>query len=423
MLEDTSLVSDERPAAEKQSFEKQPLRLARGAVLAFVQDAESEAVLRDGLSESLPEGIEVRRGGVATAISTLQKSPTPRTLIIDVSGQEQALTALSDLSQVVEPEVRVLVIGDREDLNFYRIVTRGLGVLEYLYKPLVKDMVARYFGPLVSGHGPAPETAFGGRMVTITGVRGGVGASTIASALAWQFGSHLRRHTLLLDADLHRGACATLLKTKTNSGLRSALEAPQRLDELFIERAAQPASDRLHVLGAEEKPGEETRYVQGAGERLVEVIRRRFNLIVADVPFTGDPLQRDLLDLAQQRVLVMTPTLLSVRDALRLLCLPAGPQQACRALVILNRHNLPGGLSRKQIEDALQLKIDVVIPDLPRQAGLSASLGDPTIISKGAFRQGILQLAQEVAFARRVDAAENPKPLRHGLFNRIRRSV
>ena len=61
---------------------------------------------------------------------------------------------------------------------------------------------------------------------------------------------------------------------------------------------------------------------------------------------------------------------------------------------------LPGGLSRAQIEETLQLKADVVIPDLPRQAGLSASLGDPAVISKGAFRQGILQIAREVAFTR-----------------------
>ena len=37
----------------------------------------------------------------------------------------------------------------RHGHNFYRQVTRGLGVMEYLYKPLMRDMVARYFGPLI----------------------------------------------------------------------------------------------------------------------------------------------------------------------------------------------------------------------------------------------------------------------------------
>ena len=48
------------------------------------------------------------------------------------------------------------VIGDRTDVNFYRQVTRALGVLEYLYQPLMRDMVARYFGPLLL-HGTADK--------------------------------------------------------------------------------------------------------------------------------------------------------------------------------------------------------------------------------------------------------------------------
>ena len=39
------------------------------------------------------------------------------------------------------------------------------------------------------------------------------------------------------------------------------------------------------------------------------------------------PLYRDLLMLAHQRVLVMDPTLASMRDTLRLLALPNGPDQ------------------------------------------------------------------------------------------------
>ena len=123
-------------------------------------------------------------------------------LIVDVSGEDQPLSALGELSDVVEPDVRVLVVGDREDLNFYRQMTHGLGVMEYLYQPLMRDMVARYFGPLVLRDAPLVEGVGGGRVVTVTGARGGTGASTIAANLAWHFGVEARRHTVLLDADL-----------------------------------------------------------------------------------------------------------------------------------------------------------------------------------------------------------------------------
>ncbi len=104
----------------------------------------------------------------------------------------------------------------------------------------------------------------GGRVVTITGVRGGVGASTIATNLAWYLGKRANRHTILVDADLHRGNCALLLNAKSGAGLRTALETPQRVDELFVERSAQPVTERLHVLSGEENLTEQVKYEQGA---------------------------------------------------------------------------------------------------------------------------------------------------------------
>ena len=151
---------------------------------------------------------------------------SPRTLIIDISGEDQPLTALEDLSDVVEPDIKVLLIGDRTDANFYRQVTRGLGALEYIYKPLQQEMIARYFSPHLEGR-QAAETGFGGRVLTVTGARGGVGASTIAANLAWHFGVEANRHTVVLDSDMHRGTCAMLLGAPTGPGLRTALENPR----------------------------------------------------------------------------------------------------------------------------------------------------------------------------------------------------
>ena len=47
-------------------------------------------------------------------------------------------------------------------------------------------------------------------------------------------------------------------------GLRTALEAPDRIDELFVERAAQPVGKRLHVLAGEEKLTETVTYTPNA---------------------------------------------------------------------------------------------------------------------------------------------------------------
>jgi len=377
----------------------------RTPILAFIGDADSETVLREAIVEAVPSGMEVRRGNIRTAINVLTRAATPRVLIVDVSGEEQPLTALGDLSQVVEPDVRVLVIGELEDVNFYRHVTRVLGALEYLYKPLSRDMVARHFRPFIVEEKNPSEAVLGGRIVAITGVRGGVGATTIAANLAWHFGVAARRHTLLFDPDLYCGTAALLLNAKTGSGLRTALESPQRIDELFVERAAQPVAERLHVLAGEEKLADVPAYAPDAAVKLLETLRRRYNFVVVDVPFAPMPLHRDLLDLAHQRVLVLDPSLAAVRDTLRLLALPAGLAQPRRAVVVLNRLGRPGGLARREIEEALKMKPDVTIPDLPRLLGTAASMGEPAIARRSGFRTGIVELAREVAFVRLLDSS------------------
>jgi pilus assembly protein CpaE len=215
-----------------------------------------------------------------------------------------------------------------------------------------------------------------------------------------------KRHTVFLESDLHMGSGALLLGGKTGPGLRMALETPDRIDPLFVERAAQPVAERLQVLASEEKLNEPLNYAPGAARRLIETLRVRYNFIIMDVPFLPMPCNRELIEYAQHRVIVMDPSLASVRDTLRLLGLPNGPWQPQSPTIVLNRQGRPGGLTRKQIEDALKVKIDVVIPDIPKQLNESASFGEPAIAIRGPFRQAIIDLSREIGFvANREDTA------------------
>jgi pilus assembly protein CpaE len=379
----------------------------RLSLLAFIADAAGEAALRDGLAEFAGTELEVRRGNVAAATAAMRKQSTPRVLVVDIAGQDQPLSALRALAQVVEPDVCVLVIGEVDSAEFYREVTRGLGAADYLPRPLTREKVARQFGPLVLGQAPSSR-ALGGRSVAITGARGGVGATTLAVNLAWRFGVIMRRHTVLLDPDLHRGMAAFLLNVRPGGGLRQALEAPERIDVLLAERAAQPAADRLHVLSDETDLATRPDYAPGAAAVLMDALRRRYNFIVADVPFAAQPLHRDLLGLVHQRVFVLEPTLASVRETLRLLALPGGAEQRHRPILVLNRLGRPGGLGRRHIEDALKTRVDLTVPDLPRLMGTAATLGEPAAAARGAFRAALDELVRQVGSTGLLDAAAGP---------------
>jgi len=203
---------------------------------------------------------------------------------------------------------------------------------------------------------------------------------------------------VLLDTDLQRGVCAMLLGAKFGPGLRLMLESPERIDELVVERAVQPSAERLHVLAGQEDLADQLSFPLGGVVQLSGALRRRYNFVVADLPFTGQPLHRDLMQLAHQRVLVMPPTLAGIRDMLRLLAIPNGPAQPRRAVVVLNRAGMAGGLEMRQIVKGLQMKPDIVIPDLKGAAERAENLGKPIAQEDGPFRNAMQILAREVGF-------------------------
>ncbi len=369
----------------------------RTQVVAFVTDAESEAVLRLGLLGGGPEELTINRGNSRTAIAAMKKMPSPRVLVVDISGDEQPMSALNALSEVVEPDVRVLVIGDRQDVDLYRQLTRSLGVAEYLYKPLNAEVVAQHFGPFVTGVSAAAAPAQGGRILAFTGVCGGAGATTLAANLAWYLATEVKRHTVLLDANLHTGTAAMLLGAKTGGGLRLALENPKRVDELFMERIAEPASERLSVIAGEEKLTEQPAIAEGAPHHLLQRLKQRYNYVVLDVPMAPLPWCGELLEMARQRVLVMEPTLQAVRDALRAMALPMGGQQTRKSLIVLNKLGAPGTMTRQQVETALQAKIDAVVPYLPRVVNPAATMGKPAAAARSGFRTAVRDMARAVA--------------------------
>jgi len=394
-----------------------PRRADRAPLIAFAGDRETEEILRDVLLDAAGPGASIRRGTVEIARKALATEATPNVLILDVSGEADPIRALEDLAQVVEPGVRVLVIGERNDLEFYRQVTRELGALEYVYKPVNRETIARTFVPLIQGR-PLDVAARTGRLIAVTGVRGGVGATSVAVNLAAHLAERNRRHALLLDADLHTGTAALALGSKAQGGLRVALEAPERLDELFLERTAAKVTERLHVLAGEERLDDPVRIAPSAVRNLVETMQRRYRYIVADVPRFPSPLTVELRLLSHQRVVVLEPTLAALRDALRFIEVPRGPNQSRRPIVVLNKVGAPGTLPLKQVLAALDVAPEVTIPWMPKQIEPAAAVGEPAMRRRGRFQDAIGLLAREIIATREAEAQTRKEG---GLFSRLRR--
>jgi pilus assembly protein CpaE len=225
----------------------------RAKFIGFVSDEDSAATLNAAFAPIFPHGSPFHVVSFRVTLSILSRMVTPEIILVDLSGEDQPLNAMMSLAEAVEPGTIVLMIGQTRDLSFYRAAVGGMGVREYLAKPLTKAAVIQHFVPLLDGGSAYEELRRGGKVIAVTGVRGGVGTTTIATNLAWSVGHDNHRHAILVDADLQTGTTNLSLGVTPTRGLMTALETPERVDHIMIERVVQPAGDRLHLLAAQEQ--------------------------------------------------------------------------------------------------------------------------------------------------------------------------
>ncbi len=100
----------------------------REKFIGFVKDPASARVLHEALETAFPDGNHFHNVDFRTALKLLAAMRTPEIILVDISGEDQAINAIMDLGDVVEPGTTVLVIGEAQNFNFYRTVTKGMGV-------------------------------------------------------------------------------------------------------------------------------------------------------------------------------------------------------------------------------------------------------------------------------------------------------
>jgi pilus assembly protein CpaE len=216
-------------------------------------------------------------------------------------------------------------------------------------------------------------------MAAVIGVRGGVGASTLATSLAWLLGEKARRTTALLDLDVHFGTGALALDLEPGRGLTDAIENPSRIDGLFIERAMVRANERLSVLSAEAPIHQPLATDGTAFFALQEEMRNAFESTVLDLPRHMLIQHPHLVHDAHVAVVVAELTLAGTRDTIRVLAWLKSNAPQTKVIVIAN--GVPSGgaleISRKDFEQSIERPVDIVFPYDAKLAAQSAKLGKP----------------------------------------------
>jgi pilus assembly protein CpaE len=372
---------------------------------AFVCDETTAEALRPIAIELGWSPEKVNKGGLRNAVQTLSVSASPQILFVDLSESGDPLNDINALAEVCEPGTIVIASGQVNDVRLYRDLVAS-GIHDYLLKPLNPDALRDTFGQAQAAlNAPKladPASDHAHCAVAVIGTRGGVGASTIATSLAWLISDKHGRTAALLDLDVHFGTGALALDLEPGRGLTDAIENPSRIDGLFIERAMVKASERLAVLSAEAPINSPVLTDGAAFYQLQEEIRSAFECTVVDLPRNMLVNHPHLITDVQVAVLVTELTLAAARDAIRILSWFRSNAPQTQVIVVANRVLAQGvqEISRKDFEGSIERKIDFVLSFEQKVAAQAAKLGKP-LAEVGKGNKGLTALTD---LAQRITA-------------------
>ncbi|WP_315766960.1 MULTISPECIES: CpaE family protein [unclassified Bradyrhizobium] len=384
-------------------------REAAPVATVFVSDQDSEGVIRQSLSDLGVDDAEFKKGTVETAIAYLAMQPSPRLLFVDLSGVDDPLARIYELAERCEPSVSVVAIGDRNDIVLYRDL-KNAGVSEYFFKPLIIDVVkAICRGILRDGgeHSPNQRT---GKLVFVIGVRGGVGATTIAANAAWYLAEKRQRWVMVVDLDLHNGDAALQFDSTPGHALREAFEKPERVDRLFLERGTIHVRERLDLLAALEPLSESTTLAEDAVLSLLGKLLHRYRFVFVDLPSIVALGLAQVLHQPSVCVLVSDASLASARELSRWREW-IGPNSAeRRTLHVLNMNGADGALPESEFIRAVGRAPDIIIP-YDRDIAMASKFGVKATRKCAVLNRGLTQLLRDLT-------GETDAPTR-SIFSRV----
>ena len=365
-----------------------------GNVVAFTQDESTQAALSSLSHTGVAPNLSVVPGGLSTAVAA--GAPDCAVLLVDITDSPDPVADIQHLTE--RGANHIVATGPVNDVTLYRALTDA-GARDYLVSPILEDELAR---ALVAR--PRGEIAEVAELTTLStaviGVRGGVGATTVAVSVAWLLAHEYGQRTALLDLDLQFGTCALALDLLPGRGLREALEAPDRIDSIFISSAMVNESKNLYVLGGEE-PLDDSLFVAPDGiEMLFTSVQPDFDHLMVDLPRSMVTFQRPLLAQMSKILLVSDLSLSGMRDVVRLKSLiRTVSQDVAVAVVVVEGHDKRTMIDRADFERGIEGKIAFAIPHDARAAADAANNGKaiPAAGGRNPLLKSFRKLADNIA--------------------------
>ncbi|WP_173934433.1 CpaE family protein [Chelativorans sp. Marseille-P2723] len=362
---------------ESASAALQSLRpLPRISIQVFCETAPvAEAIEKAGADRRMAKThVKMHMGGISAAIEYYQSAATPNLIILESRTEPgELIDSLNQLAEVCDAGTKVVVIGHYNDVWLYRELIRT-GISEYVVAPVsMPDIVG-----VIAGIFTDPSAGPIGKALAFVGGKGGVGSSTLAHNAGWAMSKLFESEVMVVDLDLPFGTANINFDQDPPQGIAEAVFAPERLDEVYLDRLLAQCAEGLSLLAAPSTLDRVYDFDAEAFVHIIDTAQRTAPVVVLDVPHLWTSWTKTTLARADDIVLTVTPELANLRNAKNLIdtLRKLRPNDDPPRLII-NQTNVPKRpeIGVDDFADALGLVPLAVIPFEPQLFGKAANSG------------------------------------------------
>ena len=353
-------IADQAGAEAAPSERARPL--PRISIQAFCETSQlAEAVQTASEDRRLSKAhVTIQMGGSAAAVAHYQENPTPNLIILESHAPHaQLITELEELAHSCDAGTKVVIVGRANDVLLYRdLIKRGIS--EYLVAPVAAFQLMECLSELYNN----PATDPVGQVFAFIGAKGGVGSSTICHNVAWTLSEVLSTNIVIADMDLAFGTTGLDFNQDPIQGIADALQNPERLDEVLLDRLLTTCSKHLSIFAAPVVLDRDYEMTPEGCETVIDVVRQNVPFVAVDLPHSWAPWTKRILLQADEIVITATPDLANLRNAKNIVDLIRSTRKNDSAPhLVLNMANMQKRpeITPKEFEAALGLKTLAII--------------------------------------------------------------
>lgn len=291
--------------------------IPRISIQAFCENPKTAEVLQAATADRrlAKSHVSVHMGGAPAAVAHYLESPTPNLVIVETTlPRNQMLGELDRLAECCDAGTKVVVIGHMNDVVLYRELLKR-GVSEYLIAPVAPMQLIESLSNLYND----PDTDPVGNVLAFIGAKGGVGSSTVCHNAAWAMSEILKSDVVVADLDLAFGTTGLDFNQDPIQGIAEALQNPERLDEVLLDRLLTKCSERLSIFAAPVVLDRDYDISADACDIVLDIVRQNVPFVAVDLPHTWTPWVKRVLLQADEIVITAVPDLANLRNAKNLI--------------------------------------------------------------------------------------------------------